>query len=353
MPIQSEILGKRRDAFIDILRGLAVLMMVAGNMGFALAEPHPFWFRLRGTFTAPVFITLAGMMVAITLAEKGYSFSYYLKRGFVILAVGAIIDVFAWQILPFTTVDVLYFIAISIPIAHLLSQLSLRNIIIFIIVILAVTPIFQMILGYTKYPTEYNLDGTLVEVIKGQTSIINHWLSDGWFPVFPWIAFSGFGVLLSKIRLKYSESKDLFLSFKFFIFGIILILVGGIGWYLFPGAAIDRAGFCELYYPPTIGFYITAIGVVSVLMYIIRHIESWKIWEIIRPMGRSSLFLYTLQIFIIGRLIYDNYKELSLGSFFKIYGIITIATIILGILLKIIKNRIKNKSFLFRALLGS
>lgn len=46
-----------RDKTIDILRGLAIFTMIAANISpYVLIEPHPFWFRLYGSFAAPLFI---------------------------------------------------------------------------------------------------------------------------------------------------------------------------------------------------------------------------------------------------------------------------------------------------------
>lgn len=47
----------KRDIVIDIIRGLAIFTMIAANMaGKLFAEPHPFGFRLYGSFAAPVFV---------------------------------------------------------------------------------------------------------------------------------------------------------------------------------------------------------------------------------------------------------------------------------------------------------
>src|SRR5262245_51031015 len=62
-----------RDPSIDVLRGLAVFMMVAANLAAsALEGPHPLWFRLYGSFAAPLFVLLSGMMVAYTARRKAY-----------------------------------------------------------------------------------------------------------------------------------------------------------------------------------------------------------------------------------------------------------------------------------------
>ena len=61
-----------RDSTVDALRGLAIATMVAANLAsLVLPEPHPFWFRLYGSFAAPTFILLSGMMVSLTWRRHG------------------------------------------------------------------------------------------------------------------------------------------------------------------------------------------------------------------------------------------------------------------------------------------
>src|SRR5260370_22227198 len=56
-----------RDVTIDVLRGLAIVTMVAANLAAsALAKPHPFWFRLYGSFATPPVVRFAGAIHAYT-----------------------------------------------------------------------------------------------------------------------------------------------------------------------------------------------------------------------------------------------------------------------------------------------
>ena len=83
----------RRDIAIDILRGLAIFTMVAANMaGSMLIEPHPLAFRFYGSFAAPMFILITGMMTVSTSRGKKHGPGYYLIRGGMIL----VIVIFPW-----------------------------------------------------------------------------------------------------------------------------------------------------------------------------------------------------------------------------------------------------------------
>jgi len=199
-----------RDTTIDTLRGLAIFTMVAANMATEVfAEPHPFWLRAYGSFAAPLFILLAGMMVVFTSQSKGHGFKYFLARGAMVITVGALIDVLIWKVYPFTAFDVLYLIGISIPIAYLFIGLNTLSRWGIIFLIFLATPLMQHIFGYSEYPTEVYLWGEEVVSVTSQTGILNHWMVDGWFPLFPWLGFSLLWVNLALLRWK-SQSYNIF-----------------------------------------------------------------------------------------------------------------------------------------------
>ena len=60
-----------RDLSVDLLRGLAIAVMVAANLvPFLLVPPAPFWLRVIASVAAPLFIFLSGMMVALSFRMK-------------------------------------------------------------------------------------------------------------------------------------------------------------------------------------------------------------------------------------------------------------------------------------------
>ncbi len=138
-------MSQRRDLTIDILRGLAILIMIGANMGGSVLDETqvPIWFRIYSSYAAPLFILIAGMMVGLTSQRRSRGLKYFLTRGVMIMAVGALIDVLVWRNLPFTTVDVLYLIGLSLPLAYIFSRLSSPFRWIAILVVFGLTPILQ------------------------------------------------------------------------------------------------------------------------------------------------------------------------------------------------------------------
>jgi uncharacterized membrane protein len=67
-------MASNRNIAIDAIRGLAIFTMVGANMAASVAaHPHPCGLRLYGSFAAPLFILLSGMMVALT--SEGQAFN--------------------------------------------------------------------------------------------------------------------------------------------------------------------------------------------------------------------------------------------------------------------------------------
>ncbi len=337
-----------RDISIDILRGLAIFTMVAANMApYVLIEPHPFWFRFYGSFAAPLFILISGMMVALTTLTKGHDFKYFLVRGILIVTVGALIDVLMWNFYPFTTVDVLYLIGVSLPIAHLFLRLNNSYQWLIVIIIFLFTPVLQNVLGYTDYPTEFYLTGEQTIVVENQTSILNHWLVDGWFPLFPWLGFSLLGVILANLRWKYKKFEE-----NIIILGISILILGSIIWYFFPGKFLTRAGYSELFYPPTIGYIISAIGLILTLFYIVDYKPTIVIYKPLQILGESALFMYILHLLLGKYIIALVWSKENLQTFLLIYIGLSIFLILIAYGLRLFKIKWKVRPFIIRFLLG-
>lgn len=344
-------LALKRDITIDVLRGLAIFVMVIANMApYALAEPHPFVLRLYGSYAAPLFILISGMMVALTTQTKWYGLKYFLVRGVMIVAVGALIDVLIWNNYPFTSFDVLYLIGCSLPLSYLflrLSSLARWGIVIFIFLF---TPVLQKILGYSDYPTEFYLSGSPFVMVKNQTNILNHWLVDGWFPIFPWLGFSLLGVNLANLR-RGNKSISTFTKRTNFLIGISIIVFGSIIWLFYPKSLLTREGYSELFYPPSLGYIISAIGAIVTLFSIV----DWKPFILYKPLqtlGESALFMYILHLALIKYIIAPEWPKEGLQTFLLIYISLLFFLIVIAYGLGILKTKWKGRPFIVRFLLG-
>lgn len=342
-----------RDNSVDILRGVAIFTMVAANTAAEiLTEPHPFWLRLYDSFAAPLFILISGMMVAFTSQTKGHNLKYFIARGLIITAVGALIDVFIWNIYPFMSVDVLYLIGISLPLVYLFLRLNKCGQWIIIISIFLMTPILQNVFGYTDYPTEIKLSGEPEVIAENQTNILNHWLVDGWFPIFPWIGFSLLGVHFANLRWKNQSSVSFGKITVLLLIGTSILSFGIITWGLYPGKLLVREGYSELFYPPTIGYIITAIGLITILFFLVDRNPSFIIYKPLNTLGKSSLFIYILHLALIRYVIFPIWSEVNIQTFLLIYVVFSTVLILIAYGLKVLKNKWRERPFIFRVLLG-
>lgn len=291
-------------------------------------------------------------MVSLTTYLKNHSLPYFLLRGLLIIIVGVMIDIAFWKIYPFMTVDILYLIGLSLPIAYLINKFSPGMALTVAIIIFITTPILQYMFGYTTYPTEIYLTGKVTVEVENQTSVLNHWMVDGWFPIFPWLAYVFFGVFLEKIRRTKNEN-ELFISRKFIITGLVTLVIGTIVWKLLPGPLLDREGYSEIFFPPTIGYMIMSIGVVLLVIYLCQATKNFSPWKLIKPMGSASLLMYILHIFSADTLLYHlNIKDLDIKNYFLIYLVILAGLIIISHIVRVIKQKTEKMPFILGFLLG-
>jgi uncharacterized membrane protein len=343
---------QKRDTSVDTLRGIAIVTMIAANLSATfLVQPHPLWIRLYGSFAAPLFILISGMMVEYTAKAKGYGLRHFAGRGLMIIAVAVLVDVLVWRIYPFTTMDILYLIGISTPIAYLCGRLKPSARWIIIACTFLATPILQLLLGYTDYPSEFTLLGQPTLIVLNQTSILNHWLVDGWFPIFPWLGFSLLGTALAGNRWG-SDSKQKITDIGTTLAGLGAVGSGALIWWLYPGSLLVRAGYSELFYPPTLGYLLTSAGLVILLFGLVDKTSSSRGYVPLRTLGRVSLFIYILHLVLIEYLFGLFFQPSDLGGFLFVYVATLIIMMIVSFLLEALKARRKFDSYLARFLLG-
>jgi len=288
-----------RNRSIDMTRGFAIVTMMALNLqAVVLAEPAPFVLRLAGSLAAPLFIMLSGFMVSLT-ADR-HNFSYFLfNRGTWILSVGIFVDVVVWRIYPLMSVEVLYLLGISIPLAYLACKLKSYQRAAIALCIFILTPILQGALGYTYFPTEFHLlSGAPVLEVEAQTGIINHWFVDGWFPICPWLALSIIGVELGQTFKRVTPKA--FTSALVYA-GSALTILGGLSFVFAYPQIFVRNTWSELFYPPTIQYLALAIGIGLLIFRFFMGLENRRLSLLFRPlatMGRASLGIYFAHLFI-------------------------------------------------------
>jgi len=309
---------RARDLSADVIRGIAVFTMFAANFAaVVLLEPHPFWLRVYGTFAASLFVMVSGMMVTATARERGYGLVHYLRRGGLVLAIAALVDMLIWGYYPFWTFDVLYVIGLGLPAAYLHGKLPTAARWAVPIVIIGATPLLQDLLGYTAYPQEIYFSGEEPVETDIPTGVINHLLVDGWFPLFPWLGLMILGTLLGDLRRHIGS----FANARGLGAGIALLVIGIAIWMHEPGRLLVRDGYSELFYEPTIGYAVTAIGVYMVLFGLVDVRPGLPALVPLRLFGETALLMYILHLWILSYILASLFAEqqATLMPFLGIY----------------------------------
>lgn len=319
--------GRNRN--IDMIRGFAIVVMMVSNLqAVVLAEPAPLALRLVGSLAAPIFIILSGFMVSLT-ADR-HNFSYFLfKRGVWIISVGILVDLVVWQIYPLMSMEVLYLLGISIPLAYLACKLKSYQRAAIALCIFILMPILQRSIGYTYFPTEfYLLSGTPVIEIEAQTGIINHWFVDGWFPICPWLAFSIIGVELGECFKRVNAKA--FTSTLVYT-GSALTILGGLSFVLTYPQTFIRSTWSDLFYPPTIQYVALAIGICLLIFRFFMGLGNSRLSLLFRPLstiGQASLGIYFMHLFIIAHFITwvsGGWWKMNLGWYLISYALLLLA----------------------------
>jgi len=310
---------KPREPQIDILRGVAIVTMIAANMApYLLQKPHPIYLRLYGTFAAPLFILLSGMMVTRGYTLKNYGFSNYLHQGLVILFIAAILDMVLYGSVPFLTVDVLYLIGLSTILLYPILRLSVKIKVIISVIIYIVTPVLQWLM---KYPQDYyyvTIKGNPASLLNHSFDIFSNWISTATFPIFPWFGYVVLGSALGSLRWKVRDPR-LYIGSNSIITSVILLISGSILFYLFPGPLYVRSDYSEMFYPATLGFFLTSIGVITFLFHVTDRFYNSPLLSWLRPFGESSMFIYVTHGMIIQFILAYIFGLRSFSYYFIIY----------------------------------
>lgn len=347
-------MSKVRHHAIDVVRGLAIMIMVPANMAAgAYAEPHALWFRVFSSFAAPLFIGVSGMMISLSRKPNEDEGNRYLKRGAMLLAVGAMLDAVVWQLVPFVAFDVLYLIGIGCPITYQFTRLSSRWQVAGIVLILAATPVLQAVLGYSLAPVDHQFAGipdpSLGTVPLTPVSIIRHLVIDGWFPLLPWMAVMFGGAVCGDI-LRCAGEERAYARLR--TVAVALLVSGTTLWILFPGAHAVRAGYSEMFYPPTVGFVMTGFGLMLAILGMIRRQSHTPVYAPIRWLGEASLAMYILHFVLIRFVVMPRFQGKPLPEFLAVSTVTTLALVAVALGLRELKQRWPNRPYAVRFLLG-
>ena len=330
---------------------MAIFTMIAANMAaYNYQEPHPFMFRLYGSFAAPTFVLLSGLLVPYSQQKQTKSIGYFVKRGIFTLIIGASLDFFVWRLIPFTSFDVLYVIGISLLINQLVHRINLWIHGIVSICIIALTPVAQSMFGYADQPLEIMLDeGNAIENFSLGT-ITKNFLLEGWFPMFPWLGISMLGSFSGRFFFKMHTLKRerLFTSL-----GTMMLIAGVSLWIISNPNLLTRSGYSELFYPPKICYLSSFLGLIFILIGNIRRIVPEFLLQFFAVYGQSSLLMYILHSCFIAYYFTPTFGTQNFYGFLQLYFVHAFILWWIAKFVQLLRPELRNTPFLIRFITGT
>ncbi len=128
----------KRYSEVDILRGIAVVMMVIFHFVFDLDYFNIYKFNIYNGFwlyfarlIAIIFIFLVGVSLALVYYRKNFGFLDYFKKGSIVFGFGLLITLITWLFIREGTIifGILHFIGISIILGSLFLRFKELNLV--------------------------------------------------------------------------------------------------------------------------------------------------------------------------------------------------------------------------------
>ena len=293
-----------RYSSIDILRTLAIFVMVLVHFGGNLSGyTSPFT-----GFGAPLFAFLSGVSYFLWVqgqAARGTSeediSKVSVRRGLFVFGVGFAFNIFVW--LPEDTFnwDVLTFVGTALLMLNGFRRIPLPITVLAAAIALLVSPILRGLADYGAYWQSgyFECDLTLSDVLIG-------FLCTGYFPIFPWIAFSLTGYATSATLFSATEPDEPLPSpWRLVCLGAALITASLLALNLRPylPELLSKRFLCGwTMFPPTIEYVLGTLGMTLVLLglthrFVDRNprVLRWQgLLNIAKTFSRYSFTIYVL-----------------------------------------------------------
>jgi len=303
-----------RLAFIDLLRGWALLVMIEVHVFNAFILPHfqaASWFNVLNFvngLVAPSFIFISGFVFLLASQKKLESFRAFgsvfwkqLGRIGLIWLVGyglhlpffsfyrSITDSTEVQLLSFYQSDVLHCIAFGLFMLFLL-KLLIRNDRVYRAVLLS-----SGLIVITATMFIWDIDFT--NLIPAPIAAYFNGKHYSLFPLFPWTAFMLFGGYFASgyIRAREQQKEKNFIL-RFALVGLILVIVSAIA-----GELRFRIPFSSEAISADPSFFFLRIGIVMLLLTACWFYAEYRKTEksFVLDVSRESLLVYTVHLLVI------------------------------------------------------
>jgi uncharacterized membrane protein len=289
---------------IDALRGLAVLLMITQHVAYWLVSSghRNHWVVLftgaLGGMAAPIFVLLAGVGVVLTAQRHDASDRLLVLRGATIIGFGYLMNFLTPHWFSMGSWYVLHLIGIALISAPLLRRVSTPWLLALLAVVLVATILIQ-----NHLDTPFRLFNDDMAAPKKPGGVLRFAVAEGFFPIFPWLAFFMAGIAAG--RWKLVGQTQYIWRLAAVMIALLAVLTG-----LF-AAGVDVARdskwirfflFKSTFYPALTPITLLLISVALLFVYVFGRIErrfSFGSSHALVCLGRASLTFLILHVAII------------------------------------------------------
>ncbi len=212
----SGALSMKRYLSIDILRAVAILLMIQVHFADDLSSGTESWPKLYavsavlGLWPAPLFTLLSGLSLSLWLrGQRGQGRSeeqitkYLVRRGLFLFGAGLAFACLVWLPDEIFDWDILTLLGASTLVLAAVRRLPPRVLAGFCLLVLLASPPLRQLSHYASYwdDGEFVCEFTLKDVLLG-------FLLNGYFPLLPWIIFPVAGYVLGETILDERRQVD-------------------------------------------------------------------------------------------------------------------------------------------------
>jgi uncharacterized membrane protein len=344
-----------RRAYLDWLRGLAVLIMIEAHVidswtGSPDRDTRAFgWSLVLGGYGAPLFLFLAGVSVSLAAAARlratessggspMQAVSRIARRGlqifllaFVFRLQAVILSWGSWRSL--LKVDILNIMGPSITAAAglwALPRTTRGRVAIFAIAAAAVSLLTPPIRAFTPLAALPDPIEGYLRPVPGLTN----------FVFFPWLAFvfagAAVGALIDTAGTAASESR---LNLSFAGVGLALIAIG------YGGSLLPSIYAHSEFWTTSPAYFAMRIGLLTsaVAAAYLWQLRPWRHrWSPVGQLGRTSLFIYWIHVeMVYGLMSRSLHRSLTLGEAWLAFVAFSVAMVPISLLKDAVVSRVK------------
>lgn len=197
----------QRLTSIDALRGLAVLLMLTQHVVYWVCAHLHASMTVRaagalGGLAAPIFVVLAGLGATLTSERHANSDYLLLGRGLMVLGFGYSLNLLTPSWFSMVSWYVLHMIGFGLMLAPTLRRASDTVLMVLLIAAVVATALIQNILDTPFFL--YNPQMARTDLPGGMLRLA---LAEGYFPVFPWIAYFMAGLLAGRWLMRGARAR--------------------------------------------------------------------------------------------------------------------------------------------------